>query len=449
MFAEESTFEKLRAVLQAAGADSAQALVWAERLELTRYAGSRIHQNTAEENETLYLHVTVDGREASGETNRLDAASLGEFAPTVCTAARANAHSEQLIPLPGPQEYQPLHSFEPSTALWTPDERAAAVATVAEVAASQGLTASGAYYTTVRQLAMANTAGLQACHASTSAGLTTLMLGDSGSGYGDGYARDARQINPLEIAEIAASKATLSSNPRSLEPGEYEVVLEQNAVADLLGYLGWLGCGAHAVREGRSFMSGNIGEPVTGPLVTITEDPLSPDGLYSPFDFEGVPRRCVTLIRSGVAVGPVYDLRSAALEGRSSTGHATHPRSRQWHHGPLPCSLFMDHGDADLEDLIGSVQRGLLVTRFHYLSPVSPAKTVLTGMTRDGTFLIEKGRIQGPVHNLRFAENILEAFRGIELISRERKLIYGEGPSAIVAPAVKLRKFRFVGTTHT
>lgn len=446
MFDKDEMFHTLRRVLEMVDTDHAQVMIDASRLELTRYANNHIHQNTAEEDRALYVRVMVGGCEAGGSTNQFDDESLERLARSVMSVARASPECEYRGgPLPESQRYPEVHSFEPTTAIWTPEARAEAVTCIVQQAASNDLTASGAYYNSVQQLAIANSAGLEACNARTAAGLSAIVRGESGSGYGDGYARDVRQINPMEVGETAVSKALLSTYPESVPPGEYEVVLEQNAVADLLGYLSFIGFSATTVQEGRSFMSGKIGQEVTSPLVTITEDPLAPDGLYSPFDFEGVARQRVELIEGGVARGPVYDTHTAAQAGRSSTGHAVHPAERHWFNGPLPCSLFMAHGDADMEDLIGSVRRGLLVTRFHYLSVVNPTKTVLTGMTRDGTFLIEDGVIRRPVRNLRFVENILEAFAGIEEISLERKLVVTEGRMAIVAPALRLRRFKFMG----
>lgn len=438
MRAREEAQELVRRAVRLCAGDAAQAALDEQRTELTRYAENRIAEGTRVEGETLCLRVQLDGREAGGCTTDLSEESVRALAEALAERARSASLADSLSVLPGPQQYPDLHPFNPSTALWTPQQRAESVRLVVEQAGVNGLEAAGAYYTQVRQLAVANSAGLEAAYASTLAGLTATAEGPGGgSGYGDGYARDVMQLNPLEIAEQAVSKALLGPRPVPVRPGEYEVVLEQNAVADLL--LSLRGAfSARAAQEGDSFMSAAPGAEVTGPLVTITEDPLSPDGLHSPFDSEGVPRQRVELITSGVATGTVYDLRTAAREGRCSTGHAADPRSAASGAGPEACSLFMRHGDEDMETLIGAVERGLLVARLGDLEVAGPTGSVLSGVTRWGTFLIEGGVIARPVRDVRFKQDILEALRGVELASRERKLVVREGVH-VVAPALKLR----------
>jgi len=215
----------------------------------------------------------------------------------------------------------------------------------------------------------------------------------------------------------------------------------------MLFYLGWLGLGALSVQEGRSFMSGRFGEKITGENITIWDDGHDPRGLALPFDFEGVPKRRVMLIENGVAKGVVYDSFTAGREkGQASTGHSQPAPNTM---GPIPVNLFMAPGQATKEEMLASTERGIWVTRFHYTNPVHPVKTVLTGMTRDGTFLIEDGHITRPLKNLRFTQSILDAFGQADMLGSELALVKsGWGNLAVCAPAAKIRGFEFTGTTE-
>ncbi len=434
-----------RAVRACGPADGAQATMVEKRRESTRYAENRIAEETRDEDETLCLRVWVDGREAAGCTAQLGAASIESFAQAVVEKARnASRAGGPPFALPGPQQYpEDIHPYIPATALWTPQQRAESVRIVIQQAGVSGLTIGGTYFTEVRQMAVANSAGLEAAYASTLAGLTAAADGapSGAAGYGEGYARDVMQINPLEVAELAVSRALIGPSPIDLEPGEYEVVLDWAAVADLLRCL-LPGFSAKAVQEGRSFLAGALGKNITGPQVSITEDPLTSDGLHHPFDSEGMPRQQVELIRQGVATGVVHDLHTAAREGTNSTGNAADPVSAIRGSGPMPASIFMAEADEELETLIGPVERGVLITRFGQLSMENQTGSLLSGTTQNGTFLIENGIIARPIRDISFRQDILEAFRGIELVSREQRLMIRNG-CHIIAPMLKLGRLSF------
>jgi predicted Zn-dependent protease len=248
-----------------------------------------------------------------------------------------------------------------------------------------------------------------------------------------------REIDAEALARVACEKAASSAQPVAVEPGAWDVILEPDAVGTIVGYTSMLSFGALGVHEGRSAVAGRIGEQVCGDNITVWDDGLDPRGMMSSFDYEGMPRRRTMLIERGVAAGLVYDTATAATDGTTTTGHATPPGG--W--GPLPRNLFMQPGPATVEEMIASTERGLLVTRFHYTNIVSPKQTILTGMTRDGTFLIEGGRIAGGVKNLRFTENILEALGRVEMIGQ-----VGSFTGMMWAPAVKIGGFTFTGTTE-
>ena len=215
-------------------------------------------------------------------------------------------------------------------------------------------------------------------------------------------------------------------------------------MAELLSYLSYLGLGALSVQEGRSFMANKFGQRITGENISIWDEGLDRTGLPTPFDFEGVPKQRVDLITDGVAKAVVYDSYCAGKEGTESTGHALPAPN---HYGPLPGNLFMKAGQHSLEQMPAKVERGVWITRFHYVNPVHPLKTILTGMTRDGTFLIEDGEIKEGVKNLRFTQNILEALSAVDMIGAETKLRPGFFGGNRV-PALLIRRFSFTSATE-
>jgi predicted Zn-dependent protease len=274
-----------------------------------------------------------------------------------------------------------------------------------------------------------------------------MMMSETSSGYADQTVLDVTELDPERIGRIALDKALQGQNPTGIEPGTYTVILEEDAVASMLFTLGYLGLGALSVQEGRSFMNGRFGQPVTGEQITIWDDGHDPRGIVQPFDYEGVPKQRVTLIGKGVAEAVVYDSFTAGREeGRASTGHSLPAPNTA---GPLPLNLYLGPGKASKEEMLASTDRGIWVTRFHYTNPVHPVKAVLTGMTRDGTFLIEHGEIVRPLRNLRFTQGILEAFAGAEMLGSTLKRVKaGWGGSATCVPALKVHEFRFTGTTE-
>ena len=244
------------------------------------------------------------------------------------------------------------------------------------------------------------------------------------------------------MAREAVEKAERSRNPVDIPLGEYQVVLDAYAVGEMLQTLAFMGLGAMAVQEERSFMNGQFGKLLVHPRVTIYDDGHDPATWSQAFDYEGVAKQKVVMIDHGVANAVVYDSLTAQREGKENTGHALPAPNSE---GPLPLNLVMEAGEASIDDLIKGVEKGLYVTRFHYTNTVHPVKTLFTGMTRDGTFLIEHGELTRPVKNLRFTQSILEALRGVQDIGRERVQFIEYLPA--VAPALRIERFHFTGIT--
>jgi predicted Zn-dependent protease len=334
--------------------------------------------------------------------------------------------------------------FVRATAEAAPDRRAEGARAVIAAADDAGLDASGAFSSEAAVLSVANTNGLRSRHAATQAKLLTVMTGaDGASGYAQSTASDIGVIDAAAVGAEAADKATRSAGATDLEPGPYEVILEEYAVATLLEYLSYSGFSALAVEEGRSFM--NLGARVMGENVSIWDDGLDPAGLPTAIDFEGVAKQRVDLITDGVATAVVHDGATAHRAATSSTGHGL-PAPNTF--GPIAWNLFMAPGSSSKAAMLAGIRRGIWVTRFHYVNIVHPKKAILTGMTKDGTFLIEDGRISSPIRNLRFTEAIPEAFSDVVGIAAETRMVAAEysGINARV-PALRLRRFTFTGAT--
>ena len=435
-----------RAVAMArdAGAGEAEALVMREDGALTRFANSEIHQNVAQHDVAVNLRVVLGKRVAVASSGRTDEEGLRSLVSNALAIARVVEELPDWGGLPHPNGTpRDVPAFAPATAEATPEFRAEAVRQVIAAADEAGVTAYGSFQTGIETIAVANSNGIRVAGSRTSAQLITVSMGpNGGTGYGEAAAVDATTIDPAAIGRQAADKARASANAVSIEPGDYPVVLEEPAVVDLLDMLGYLGFSALAVQEERSFF--DPGKRIGSEIVTITDDGADAAGLPMGFDYEGVAKQRVELVARGLCGRVVYDAQTAARDGVASTGHGL-PAPNPY--GPFPLNMVMDAGDASREEMLGGLDRGLLVTRFHYTNPVHPKLAIVTGMTRDGTFLVENGRIVGPVKNLRYTQSYLDALRGAVAVGRERRTLKGFLGAAVV-PAVRIESWTFTGATE-
>jgi len=438
--------ERLLAAAEAAlgGDGDAEALVTRRASGLTRFAGSRIHQSTWSEDVNVRARVVVDG-------NRVGVASVHDLGPEAVAAAarRARSVARAMPPdlgypgMPGPAAYPEAGRYDEATAAAEPAQRASLVAG-AVYRLPEGLEAAGTCETGEAEIAVANSRGVRASAATTFATFSVLVDAGSGSGFAEAAEPALADLDVAALADRAAAKAVGSREPRDLPPGTYPVVLEPAAVVTMVQFLGYLGFGAKAYDEGRSFLTGRLGQRVCSPLVSIVDDALAPDVAGVPFDFEGVPRRRVTLIDQGVAAGLVYDYRSARRHGVEPTGHGLPAPSPE---GAMPLHLAMLPGPTPQAELVAGLERGVVVTRFHYTNVVSPMDTTITGMTRDGTFWVEDGRIVCGVRNLRFTQSILNALSAVRAVGAETGLATEDFFGAARAPALAIDRFTFSSAT--
>ena len=441
----------LKRVLGLSSADETEVVLLGLDEQLTRFANNAIHQHVAETNRYLVVRAALGRRVGVGTTNDLTDAGLERVVESAIAAARLRPEDPNFPGLPAPASVPEIAGFDDATAGCTPTERAQDVHAVCQRAAEMDCAAAGAFRTSVHEWAVANSHSLLAYHPATEADLTMVVMTDNSSGFAADVSSKVAEVDVVALGEQAIQTALRGRNPQPLKPGGYPVVLSPYAVHDLLQTL-VTAAGAVSVQEGRSWMSGRQGERLLSPSISIWDDGLDPSGWPLPFDFEGTPRRRVDIVHNGAVGGAVYDRARAALNGRDSTGHALpaanpfNPWLNAARLGPIPLHAHLGTGDSSFHDMIAGTERGLYVTRLWYTRTVHPREAVVTGMTRDGTFLIKHGELTTPVRNLRFTQSYVKALAGTEAIGREPRCVW-TAPGVLSAPALKLAEFRFTGAT--
>jgi predicted Zn-dependent protease len=449
MIEKKSLMTLLDDALKGSPADETELVGYGVASSLTRFAGSAIHQNVHEDDHLIIARVAVGKRLGVMQTNRYEPEALRGAIERAVEIAR---QSPELAGFPGFPQADPapeVASFSQQTAEIEAGDRAEGVAKAVAIANEAGVELSGAFRTSVMSRAVANTSGTRQYYDATEAFLSVFATDENGvSGSSSAYAVSFKDIDPAGVARVAVDKCKAAANPIDFEAGAIDVILEPRATAEIMEWLNFTAFGAKQVQEGQSFMAGRIGEKVMGDHVTIYDDGQDPAGIPIPFDFEGVPKRRVAIIDGGIARGPVYDSLTAAKDGAESTGHAGIATFRG---GPMPSNLFIAAGEDSYDDLLSRVRRGLVITRFHYINGLLDTKKALfTGMTRDGTFLVEDGKLVGAIKNLRFTDSMLRAYSSVEGATRERQTAgrnWG-GIGSVTAPTMLVRDFRFTGTTE-
>jgi predicted Zn-dependent protease len=416
----------------------------ADDSQLTRFANSEIHQNVAESNAGINLRFVIGKRVGVASSGRTDPEGIQRLAESAEAIARNVEELPDWAGLPEPTPIEELPAaWSDATAAATPEQRAEGARAVIAAADAAGVVAYGSFSTSAESIAVANSKGIRASQRRTTSQLLGVCMGpDGGSGYAEQNAVDASTIDAGSLGREAADKARATANATAIEPGDYPVVLEPYAVSDICDLLAYLGFSALSVQEERSFFE--PGKRVGSELVTIRDDARDPSTLPIAFDYEGVAKQPLALIERGVCREVAYDTQTAARDHRTSTGHAF-PAPNPY--GPFPGNMLMESGTASREELLGGLDRGLLVTRFHYTNPVHPKLAIVTGMTRDGTFLVEGGKVVGPVRNLRFTQSYLGALAGVEAVGRERVTVRGFVGGYSV-PALRISSWTFTGATE-
>ena len=449
----------LRDALKDAKTDEAELWAHRRRSAITRYAKNESHQNALADETYVQARVVVGGAVGIASANSLEPADLRRLLSDARAAAELSVPNKDWPGLAPPQTASEARSFDEKTANADAAAQAAPIRAIADAARAKGLRVAGTHQIELTEDAVANSLGVTAYAPTTWAYLRALALTDAGgSGWAEDLGWSIASLDSAGVAARAIEKALLDRNRMQLEPGDYEAVFEELAMAEVLRFVSLTGLTGQTMKDGRSFMAKQIGsrvetrfgERVTGPLFSLWEDALDPRTIGVPFDVEGTPRKRVTLVENGVARGVVHDRQSAKWFATASTGHAAD--GRRYAAGGHAGNLTMAGGEATREQLIGSVKRGILITRFHYTNTPDPKRATMTGTTRDGTFLIENGKITRALANVRYRMSALDLFAGIDLLGPQRLVrdwwsSNGMGSIVCLAPAVKVARATITGSS--
>lgn len=444
MFLKETILKEGGALIKGDSGRDIEVVVDRKRSNVVRFARSIFHQGVIESDCDVYVKVIAGKKVGMACTNSLDKNALKDCFKQAVRIAEHVKEEPFDIALPGPVSYGRINSYFDTTAEITDKEKVSIISKGFKKAAKAGVVQSGALTTTAGELAVLNSNGVEAYHPYTAAHLYIVSTkGEGASGFKSAFSKDISGIDIPGVMRVSAQNCLSAESPREIEPGVYRTLLEPSAVSELIHWLAYTGLGSKNFHEGTSFLSGRLGKKITGENVTIYDDGLDMNGMAVPFDMEGTPKRKVPLIEKGMARGVVYDSFTAALEGRATTGNAPFPEDTD---GALPYNVFMEGGSLKPGDMLGMLGRGILVKSFHYVNGLlNPKETVMTGMTRHGTFFVDDGRIRHPVRPMRFTENIIKAFKRIEGISRDVELFSNQDfpLSSISVPYLLIDGFNF------
>ena len=450
----QALFDKLR---KFSTADEIELLIFGGRSSLTRFANNTIHQNVAEVNAVISVRTVFAGRTARATTNKFDDESLRRVVESAEALSKVQHPDPDLLPMSSASEAQPATTPQrhfAETAALEPAERAATVRQVVDIAKREKLTAAGICSSSESFEAIFNSRGLARHHAQTSSEISVTMLAADSSGWQKANSPDVRQLDARRLAGIAAEKARKSAAPEELPPGRFTVLLEPAAVLDLLGFM-FYDFGGMAILDQRSFLNDRVGKKIFGDNITIWDDVSHPLQSGAGFDGEGVARQHVQLVKNGVAQQLVYarataekmkKTESAARVGKiAATGHGF-PLPNEIGEAPMNIVVAPPASPQTVEQMIASTPRGVLVTRLWYIREVDPYEKILTGMTRDGTFLIEDGKLKNGIRNFRFNQSLIEMLSKVEAMSVPVRAS-GEESFDMVVPAMKVRDFNFTEVT--
>jgi predicted Zn-dependent protease len=409
---------------------------------LTRFANNAIHQNVAERGLTVSVRTVVDGRTARATTNRVDEDSLRGAIEASLSLAHSQPKDPRLLPMPGKQKYRKVNRFSAPTAALTPEDRARAVKRACDQAIAHGQVAAGIFASGFSQSAMGNSRGLFAAYRETHAEFSITMQESPAASWAKANSGNVRDFNPLSLAETASVKAHRALNAQELAPGKYTVILEPSAVLDVVGFL-FYDFSATALADKRSCLNDRMGKAIFGKNISVTDDAYHPLQLGAPFDGEGMSREKVALVSGGVPKNLVYSRASAKVAKKKPTGHGFNLPNE---YGEAPMNLVFGGGSDSIERMIASTERGLLVTRLWYIREVDPYEKIMTGMTRDGLFLVEKGKVTSAVKNFRFNQSLLDMLKNVEMMGPAVRAT-GEEAFEMVVPAMKVRDFHFSEVT--
>lgn len=439
-------------------ADEVEMLIYGGSSALTRFANNVIHQNVAEQNIAISVRSAFGGRTARATTNNLDDQSLKRVVEASESLARVQQPDPDLLPMPasgGTPDGAIASRYFDETAAVTPEQRADAVKKIVEVAQRHKLTAAGIFSTLQGAEGIFNSRGLSDWHTQTSSEISITMLAGDSSGWQKANSPNVAHLGAVTLAEIAARKAFESAHPREIPAGKYIVILEPAAVLDMVGFM-FFDFGGLAILDQRSFLNNRVGEKLFGDNIEVWDDVSHPLQSGSAFDGEGMKRKRLKLIESGIVKRLVYARATAEKMQKSeykdkagpieATGHGF-PLPNEMGEAPMNIVFSAPRDPKTVEQMIASTERGVLVTRLWYIREVDPYEKILTGMTRDGTFLVENGKVTCGIRNFRFNESLIHMLSHVEEMGTPVRAS-GEESFDMVVPAMKVLDFNFTEVTR-
>ena len=460
MLTKEQAADIFDRIRRFSSADEVEAIFTGSHFALTRFANNTIHQNVEEENSIVSIRTNFAGRTARATANQFDDESLQRAVAASENLARVQVPDPDLLPMPTAEEANSgdknigVTRFFDETAAITPADRAEVVKSIVSIAGKHKLTTAGIYSNSESREGIFNSRGLANWHHQTLAEISITMLAEDSSGWQKLNSPDVRKLDPARLAETAAQKAVESAHPREIAPGKYTVILEPAAVLDIVGFMFWDYSGV-AILDQRSFLNDRIGTQLFGENINICDDAAHPLQAGSPFDGEGMRRQRVQLVENGVVKRVVYargtarKMKNSAYAGKvgpiEPTGHGF-PLPNEMGEMPLNIVFDVPQKPQSVEEMIASTERGVLVTRLWYIREVDPYEKIVTGMTRDGTFLVENGKVQCGLRNFRFNESLISMLSNVEAMSAPVRAS-GEESFDMVVPAMKVNEFNFTEAT--
>lgn len=419
--------EILDKVLSYTKADNTEVSLSGNENASTRFSNNVITQNIAKSDLGLHVRGAWDSKVGSASTNKLDEESLRDVVARSEMIARLSEPDPEYMPPLEPQTYREVKSYFNQTAKFTPAARAETIKKSIDQCAKENLRAAGSFSNGSSFSAVANSKGLFAYHKSSSGKFSNTVITDDSSGKAESSSRDINKVDSHGTTEIAMQKAKASRNPKEISPEKYTVVLEPTAVRDILSYMTY-SMDAKAAHEGRNAFHDKENQMIGAENITIRSQPDHPDCPTRPFLGDGMPAPEVTWIENGVVKNLAYSRYWAKETGHSVTGS--------------PTNFIMKGGENTLENLINSVDEGILVTRFWYIRFVDPMKLLLTGMTRDGLFWIENGEIKYGIKNMRFNESPFNILKNVQMLGHQEQTSL-----STLVPSLKVSDFTFSSGT--
>jgi len=412
--------------------------------ELTRFAESYIHQNVAETDLNLTVKVVNEDRISAVEMNSIDDHTISENIEKAIEIVKITPKLDYHYRLLTPQLYRIKSKFSEQTANFTPINRAQLVNQLIEEVNRRGYEAAGAFKTEATTLLVANSEGVFAFDRGTKVDFNCVITRDNSTAHASFIDSDINNFNINKITDELLETALKNVEQIDIEPGVYTVILSPEAVAHILSYTGYSAFNGKMIMEGKSFVCHNRSKKIFPETITVSDDPFDKLTMPLPFDLVGYPREKIYLIKNGVIKDGVYDHLTALKYNRKCTGNTLPPEQASF--GALPFNLVMKEGDSSFEEMISSTKKGIYISRLHYVNVLNPMSVQLTGMTRDGTFLIEDGKLLRAIKNMRFNTSVVDMLKAVDMISKEQQTKSGfVGP--VVAPYLRTNNFTFSSKT--